>query len=165
MFRGLSILFLRWIGNSLFLNSNIKVFILKCLILSIGRNVHVSYGVKITNTNVLIGDNVFLNSGISLNGGYAGRIVIEDNVQVGPNSEILAVTHKLGKMDKRAGDRIYPTTTIRKGCWIGARTTILPGVNVAEGCVVAAGSVVVRDTMPNGLYAGIPAVRKKNYYE
>ncbi len=39
---------------------------------------------------------------------------------------------------------------------------IMPGVTIAEGCVVAAGAVVTRSTEPNGLYAGNPAVRKKD---
>jgi maltose O-acetyltransferase len=42
------------------------------------------------------------------------------------------------------------------GCWIGARSVILPGVRIAPGCVVGAGSVVTRDLEP-GKYAGNPA--------
>ena len=51
---------------------------------------------------------------------------------------------------------------IKRGCWIGAGTIILPGITIEEGCVVGAGSVVTRSTEPNGLYIGAPARRVKN---
>ena len=46
--------------------------------------------------------------------------------------------------------------------WICAGAAILPGVQIASGCVIAAGAVVTHSTAPNGLYAGIPAIRKKD---
>ena len=49
------------------------------------------------------------------------------------------------------------TVILRKGCWIGARSTILKGVEVGRNAVVAAGSVVTRDVEDHTLVAGIPA--------
>ena len=51
---------------------------------------------------------------------------------------------------------------IGDGCWIGARATILPGVTIGDGVVIAAGAVVVSDCEDDTLYAGVPAraVRK-----
>ena len=46
---------------------------------------------------------------------------------------------------------------IKDGAWLGARCTILPGVTVGEGAIVAAGAVVHRDVAPNTLVAGVPA--------
>lgn len=47
--------------------------------------------------------------------------------------------------------------------WIGMRTTILKGVNIGDGAVIAAGSVVTKDVPPRSLAAGIPArVIKEN---
>jgi maltose O-acetyltransferase len=51
--------------------------------------------------------------------------------------------------------------TIEDGCWIGANATVLPGVRIAGGTVIAAGAVVTRDCEPNSLYAGVPATRIK----
>ena len=42
------------------------------------------------------------------------------------------------------------------------RAIILPGVTIAEGCVIAAGAVVNKSTEPDGLYAGVPARRVKD---
>lgn len=41
--------------------------------------------------------------------------------------------------------------------WIGARATVLKGVRIGEGAVVAAGAVVTRDVPPHGMAAGVPA--------
>ena len=46
-------------------------------------------------------------------------------------------------------------------CWIGANTTIMPGVTIAKGCIIAANSLVTKYTEPNGLYVGKPAKRIK----
>lgn len=40
---------------------------------------------------------------------------------------------------------------------IGANVTILPGVNIGSGVIIAAGSVVVHDCEDNSIYAGNPA--------
>jgi maltose O-acetyltransferase len=47
--------------------------------------------------------------------------------------------------------------TIGNGAWLGARCTILPGVNVGEGAIVAAGAVVTHDVPANTMVAGVPA--------
>lgn len=48
---------------------------------------------------------------------------------------------------------------IKDWCWTSGGTTILPGVTVGEGCVIASGAVVTKDCKPYGIYAGIPAKR------
>ena len=48
-------------------------------------------------------------------------------------------------------------------CWIGMRATILKGVTIGDGCIIAAGSLVNKDIPPNCLAAGVPAkVIKEN---
>ena len=52
---------------------------------------------------------------------------------------------------------------IEDHCWIGAKVTLLKGVTIGEGSVVAAGSVVTQDVPPHTLVAGVPArVVKEN---
>lgn len=46
---------------------------------------------------------------------------------------------------------------IEDDVWIGAKATILPGVRVGRGAIVAAGAVVVKDVAPFTLVAGVPA--------
>ena len=46
--------------------------------------------------------------------------------------------------------------------WLGARVSVLPGVTIGEGAVVATGSVVTKSLEPYGLYAGVPAKRLRD---
>ena len=48
-------------------------------------------------------------------------------------------------------------TVIEDGVWIGTRSMILPGIRLGEGCVIAAGSVVVKDVPPYTIVGGNPA--------
>lgn len=47
--------------------------------------------------------------------------------------------------------------TIGNDVWIGDEVTILGGVSIADGSVIGAGAVVIKDTEPYGIYAGVPA--------
>ena len=71
-------------------------------------------------------------------------------------------THELGPSERRAGPPTGLPITVGDGCWVGGRVVILPGVTIANGCVVAGGSVVTRDCSSNGLYAGVPARRVRD---
>ncbi|MGE9905782.1 DapH/DapD/GlmU-related protein [Streptococcus alactolyticus] len=46
------------------------------------------------------------------------------------------------------------------GCWIGADVIILPGVTIGRGCVIVAGSVVIKDVEPNSLYVSQHKIKK-----
>jgi maltose O-acetyltransferase len=46
---------------------------------------------------------------------------------------------------------------IGNGVWVGVNATILPGITIGDGCVIAAGAVVTSDCEPNCLYGGVPA--------
>lgn len=57
--------------------------------------------------------------------------------------------------------KLYPAVskpvTIGRNVWIGANSTILPGITIGEMSVVAAGAVVTKDVPPYTLVAGVPA--------
>lgn len=55
-------------------------------------------------------------------------------------------------------------TTIGHDCWLGAHSFINCGVNIADGCIIAAGAVVTKDTEPYGVYGGVPAKRIKDRF-
>jgi maltose O-acetyltransferase len=89
-------------------------------------------------------------------------VTVGRNVHIAPGCRLLTATHAIGGPDCRAGAWSCEPITIGDGSWLGGSVTVLPGVTIGNGCVVAAGSVVTRDCEPNGLYAGVPATRKRD---
>lgn len=90
------------------------------------------------------------------------RVTLGARSFLGPEVMLVTTDHEIGPPEHRAGPLVAAPITIGPGAWIGTRATVLPGVTVGAGAVVAAGSVVTRDCEPNGLYAGVPAVRKRD---
>lgn len=60
-----------------------------------------------------------------------------------------------------ASRKLKADTYIGKNCIIGTRAIVMPGVKIGDSCVVAAGSVVVKDVPANCMVAGNPAKVKK----
>jgi maltose O-acetyltransferase len=89
-------------------------------------------------------------------------ITIGQDVQIGYDVAFVTGSHRIGDGEQRAGENQAEPIVVKDGVWIGARATLLGGVVVGEGCVIAAGAVVIRDCEPHGLYAGVPAVRKRD---
>ncbi|WP_204164814.1 acyltransferase [Rhodococcus oxybenzonivorans] len=102
-------------------------------------------GVEI-GSNSIVGNDCFLD-------GRRG-IKIGSNVNIGGHVQIYTLEHDPNAPDFGTkggevvvGDRAY----------IATRSTILPGVRVGEGAVVAAGAVVTRDVEPFVMVGGVPA--------
>ncbi|MEJ5257320.1 MAG: acyltransferase [Fervidobacterium sp.] len=66
----------------------------------------------------------------------------------------------LGRTEERK--KHFKGPTLKKGARIGANSTILPGITIAEDTLVAAGSVVTRNTLPKKIYMGVPAREYKD---
>ena len=110
--------------------------------------------------NLIIGRNVFINSGCQFQD--QGGIEIGDSTLVGPKTVIATLNHHMNP-DKRA-NLIPKPVKIGKNVWIGANVTILPGVTVGDGAVIAAGAVVNKDVEANTVVGGVPARFIKNIY-
>jgi maltose O-acetyltransferase len=88
----------------------------------------------------------------------SGPITIGDNTAFGPEVMLITGKHEIGdRMSGRMGTLIPEPITIGKGCWLGARVMVLPGVTIGDYSVIAAGAVVSRDIPPNSVAAGVPA--------
>jgi maltose O-acetyltransferase len=113
-------------------------------------------------SNIYMGHKSYLNRDCFLDNGAS--IILEDCARLGPGVRILTTSHEIGGSACRVklGGLILKSVVIGQGSWICAGAAILPGVQIASGCVIAAGAVVTHSTAPNGLYAGIPAIRKKD---
>lgn len=109
-----------------------------------GRDVHIAPGAFVNNA-------VFFDRG--------ARIDIGERVAVAMQVSFITSAHEIGTPDHRAAGETWrpEPISVGVGAWLGARCTIMPGVTVGAGAVVAAGSVVVRDVPANTLVAGVPA--------
>lgn len=103
--------------------------------------------------NISIGRNVFINMGCKFQD--QGGITIADGALIGHNVVIATINHPL-EPDRR-GDVVPAPVVIGKGAWIGSNATILPGVTVGDGAVVAAASVVTKDVPAGTVVVGSPA--------
>lgn len=92
-------------------------------------------------------------------------ITIGRNCSIAFNVSFINSTHEIGSSSHRAGGGRNGKIEVKDGCWIGAGSTIMPGVIIESGCVIASNSLVLKSTQPNGLYAGIPAKRIKDLLE
>jgi len=89
-----------------------------------------------------------------------GGITIEDNVLIAPKVSILTETHAINPQDRQG--LIVAPIHIKKGAWIGANSTVLPGVTIGANSVIAAGSVVTKNVPDNCIFGGTPAKFIKN---
>ena len=111
---------------------------------TLAKNVYVDAG-------VVIGDRVKLQNNVSV---YAG-VELEDDVFVGPSA--VFTNDRVPRAHNEEWELAH--TLIRQGASIGANSTLVAGIVVAEWAMVAAGSVVTRSIAPHELVAGNPARR------
>jgi heptaprenylglycerol acetyltransferase len=109
---------------------------------------------------VRIGRRVFIGTEVFIDDAVPSSVTIEDDVTVIAQSTILGHTYYpahfhgvLGDEAEREGLR----TVIRRGAYLGLRSTVLAGVTVGEYAIVGAGSLVTSDVPPFTMVLGVPA--------
>lgn len=119
-----------------------RVWIAKTFNCDCGKNIHI--GSDFTgNHNLTILD--------------IREVRIGDHVMIGPGTLITTVTHPLDYRRRREYMAEALPVVIEDDVWIGGNVTVLPGVTIGRGSVVAAGAVVTTDVAPNTLVGGVPA--------
>lgn len=103
--------------------------------------------------NITLGKNVFINAGCKFQD--QGGITIGDGALIGHNVVMATLNHD--PVPEKRGTMHPAPIVIEKNVWIGSSATILPGVTIGEGAVVAAGAVVKRDVAANTVVGGVPA--------
>ena len=107
--------------------------------------------------DIVIGNNLSLNTNVVI-GASGGKIDIGNNVLIGPNTVLRAANHGLLRnelINKQPHDG--GVIVIKDDVWLGSNVVVLKDVTIETGTVVAAGSVVTRNTEPYSIVGGIPA--------
>jgi acetyltransferase-like isoleucine patch superfamily enzyme len=113
---------------------------------TIGNRVAIGTSAVIEGSTI-IGDEVSLQSMVYI----PTDTVIGNNVFIGPNTVLTNDRYPPTRIGGLKGPQIHD------GAAIGANATLLPGVSIGEGALVAAGAIVTRDVPPHMLAIGAPA--------
>jgi maltose O-acetyltransferase len=104
---------------------------------------------------IRVGARTFINFGlVALD---VATISIGQDVQIGPNVQLLTPTHPVQAGARRAKWEAAKAITIADNVWLGGGVIVLPGVSIGENTVVGAGAVVTRDLPANAVAVGNPA--------
>lgn len=149
--RNLVILFLNSIAARIPFHA-VRLFMYRRVI-RVGAGSSILMKATIRGFRIIIGKGCVINSGALLDGRGA-QLVLGDFVDVSPDVRIWTLDHDPNSPDHAARAR---PVIVGDYAWLSSGATILPGVTLGKGCVVAAGAVVTRDIAPWTIVAGIPA--------
>lgn len=119
-----------------------------------GRDFTVGFGTVFSKQDVEVGDRVYVGMHCTI-----GNVVLEDHVTIGSNVDVLSGSgqHNFSDVNTPIQDQGGTFVTIRIGenSWLGNGTIVM--ADIGHGCVVGAGSVVVKPLPDRVLAAGNPA--------
>ena len=104
--------------------------------------------------NITVGDTFYANYDcVFLD---AAPITIGNNVLVAPRVCFYTAGHPIAPSVRNTGLEFAAPITVEDDVWIGGNVTVLPGVTIGTGTIVAAGSVVTKDLPAGVIAAGNP---------
>lgn len=117
----------------------------------------------LSNVDLRIGSNCFIGRDCAFYGN--GSVDIGDSVDLAPGVSFFTGGHHVGSPERRAGGGFSGGILIGTGSWVGAKAILVNShgddLRIGRGCVIGAGSVVVRGAPDNVLVAGNPGIIKK----
>lgn len=129
----------------------------------LGKRTHVAayvYLCALDHGTLTLGDDVYINEFNNLRAG-GGNITIGSHTIIAQYVSIIASNHRIASRDvftRDAGiDETRRGVVIGRGVWIAANAVILPGVEVGDGAIIGAGSIVTKSIPPFAIAAGNPA--------
>lgn len=124
-----------------------------------GEGVRIFDGVRYRGVeNLRVGHRVHVGVGSFLQA--TGGLELRDDVVLGPGVKIWTINHRFDDPQRPIAEQEFDqeSVVIHDGCWLAANVFVMPGVVLAKGCVVSAGSVVGKKNYPAyAILAGNPA--------
>ena len=126
---------------------------------SAGKGVRVFQGARFNGVSQLeVGNGVLI--GIDNFFQASAGLTIGDNTMFSPGVKIWTINHRTDLLDAPIYDQGYSQKPVRIGAnvWLASNVFVMPGVEIPDGCIVSAGSVVgVKKYPPYSLICGNPA--------
>lgn len=139
------------------ISRNLRVRMARRMLDEVGPEINIEQGATFGSGR---GVRVGARSGLGINASIHGPVTIGEDVMMGPNCRIISLNHRFGDttrpMNTQGFDPADPVI-IENDVWIGANVTILAGVRVGHGSILAAGAVVTKDVPPFAIVGGVPA--------
>ncbi len=105
--------------------------------------------------NLTVGENCWIGCNLKVHGN--GNVVIGNNCDLAPDVTFVTGSHEIGSRIRRAGEGFNSDIMVGNGCWIGEGAGIMPGVQIGDGCVVAARACVTENVPEDCLTGGVPS--------
>lgn len=142
------------------LSIKIRLLLLSMLGMQYGKKIRILTGCDITKKGLFLGNNIFINKKCYFD--LTGNVFIHDGVSVGHGVTFITAIHKNCHPDNRGGHMrgnhiSSADITLEEGCWIGANATLMPGITIGKGAIVATGSVVTKNVNAHTIVGGVPA--------
>lgn len=149
--------------NSIFFNTKLpfpnrlKVTLLRLFSAKVGSNIIIKPRVNIKYPwHLAIGDNVWIGEGVWIDN--LALVTIGNNVCLSQGSYLLTGNHNY---KSEAFDLIAQEIVLEDGVWIGAQSTVCPGVVCRSHSILSVKSVASNELCDYGIYQGNPAIFKK----
>lgn len=132
----------------------IRRFLIERSLESCGRDVRVKFNADVS-PNVHIGDRSELGQSSYIYGG----VTLGADVLMGPGVRLITRNHNIGDTDTpiRCQGESFAPIVIGDDVWIGANVVVLPGVQIGDHAVIAAGAIVTKTVPPWSIVGGVPA--------
>ncbi len=133
--------------------------LLKIKLRSLGKYTQIYKAHIVEPYNISIGHHVYINKGCEIIT-TGSKVEIGNFVMIGPNVTLIAQDHSTDTWQKPMilGSKYnIGKIKIADDVWIGANATILSGVTINRGAVIAAGAVVTKDVPAYSIVGGVPA--------
>lgn len=147
-----------FIKNSWNPSSELRKFWLKAFGAKIGKGVIIKPKVNIKYPwKLIIGNHCWIGEEVWIDN--LDTVTLEDNACISQGALLQCGNHNY---KKPAFDLMIAPITLKEGSWAGARTTISPGVTLGSHSILTLGSTATKDLEDYKIYAGNPAVFKKD---
>lgn len=152
--------FVQWLPNTKFISgfNRFRVFYLSKIlgVMEFSEKTIFENRVYISNCkNLKIGKGCQINENVFIQGAYIG-----DNVMIAPGVSILNDSHNFDDPSIPMVDQgkvVNENPSIGNDVWLGRNVIVLKGVEIGDGAIIGAGSVVTKDVIPFSIVGGVPA--------